>query len=395
MASQAVAMRPAGLQQRAAAARGAAAAAAAPPAAAPMAAVRQRRRSVQVRAQTAAPGSSVLGKLARVFKEKAAQDLDRIRKGTSKTREKLGVIEELFTYWNLDDADETLEELEDALIMSDFGPKTAFKIVDGIRDKVMAGQLKTGEQIRAELKASIASLLQQRGGSSELALPEAKPAVLLVVGVNGGGKTTTIGKLANKFASEGAKVVLAAGDTFRAAAAEQLEEWARRSGAEIVRAQGEKARPDTVLYQAVDTAVKSGADLVLCDTSGRLHTNWSLMDELAKCKRSITKRLPEAPHEVLLVLDGTTGLNMLNQAKEFNETAKEFNETVQLSGIILTKLDGTARGGAVVSVVDELGVPVKFVGVGEGIEDLQPFDPLSFVDALFPEGSAAAESEAA
>ncbi|PRW61060.1 cell division chloroplastic isoform A [Chlorella sorokiniana] len=388
MASQAVAMRPAGLQQRAAAARGAAAAAAAPPAAAPMAAVRQRRRSVQVRAQTAAPGSSVLGKLARVFKEKAAQDLDRIRKGTSKTREKLGVIEELFTYWNLDDADETLEELEDALIMSDFGPKTAFKIVDGIRDKVMAGQLKTGEQIRAELKASIASLLQQRGGSSELALPEAKPAVLLVVGVNGGGKTTTIGKLANKFASEGAKVVLAAGDTFRAAAAEQLEEWARRSGAEIVRAQGEKARPDTVLYQAVDTAVKSGADLVLCDTSGRLHTNWSLMDELAKCKRSITKRLPEAPHEVLLVLDGTTGLNMLNQAKEFNET-------VQLSGIILTKLDGTARGGAVVSVVDELGVPVKFVGVGEGIEDLQPFDPLSFVDALFPEGSAAAESEAA
>ena len=299
--------------------------------------------------------------------------------------------------------------------MSDFGPKTAFKIVDGIRDKVMGGQLKTGDQIRAELKQSIASLLQQRGGGSELALGDAKPAVLLVVGVNGGGKTTTIGKLANKFGSGGAKVVLAAGDTFRAAAAEQLGEWARRAGAELVRGESDKARPDTVLFQAVESAVRSGADLVLCDTSGRLHTNWSLMDELAKCKRSIGKALPGAPHEVggraggrrlargagaecwewglvlqhaglqqhrqqpclplhlaaspsyrptapampacllcppaclpalplqvLLVLDGTTGLNMLNQAKEFNET-------VQLSGLILTKLDGTARGGAVVS----------------------------------------------
>lgn len=293
------------------------------------------------------------------------------------------VIEQLFAYWNLEDADKTLEELEDALIMSDFGPKTAFKIVDGIRDKVMAGQLKTGKQIRTELKASIAQLLQQRGGSSELAIEGSKPAVLLIVGVNGGGKTTTIGKLAHKFSSGGARVMLGAGDTFRAAAAEQLEEWARRSGAEIVRAQSDKARPDTVLFQAVDTAVRSGADLVLCDTSGRLHTNWSLMDELAKCKRSITKCLPDAPHEVLLVLDGTTGLNMLNQAKEFNET-------VELSGIILTKLDGTARGGAVVSVVDELGVPVKLVGVGEGIDDLQPFDPLTFVNALFPDGGAAA-----
>lgn len=161
--------------------------------------------------------------------------------------------------------------------MSDFGPKTAFKIVDGIRDKVITGQLKTGDQIRSELKASITALLQARGGSPELALPEAKPAVLLVVGVNGGGKTTTIGKLAHKFSSEGAAVVLAAGDTFRAAAAEQLEEWARRAGAQIVRADSDKVRPDTVLYQAVDSAVKSGADLVLCDTSGRLHTNWSLM----------------------------------------------------------------------------------------------------------------------
>lgn len=264
--------------------------------------------------------------------------------------------------------------------MSDFGPKTSFKIVDQIRQQVQDGQLKTGDEIRAALKSSIVKLLVERGPTTELQLAEAKPAVVLVVGVNGGGKTTTIGKLAHKFATQGASVVLAAGDTFRAAAAEQLEEWAQRSQAQIIRAPNEKTRPDTVLYQAVDTAIASNADIVLCDTSGRLHTNWSLMDELAKCKRSITKRLDDAPHEVLLVLDGTTGLNMLNQAKEFNEA-------VQLSGIILTKLDGTARGGAVVSVVDELGVPVKFVGVGEGIDDLQVFDPERFVDALFPESS--------
>lgn len=249
--------------------------------------------------------------------------------------------------------------------------------MDSIREAVRAGKLRTGDQIRAELKASIVTLLQQRGGDTALALGDAKPAVLLVVGVNGGGKTTSIGKLAKKFANEGASVVLAAGDTFRAAAAEQLAEWAQRSGGQLVRADNAKARPDTVLYQAVQQAVSSGADVVLCDTSGRLHTNLDLMEELVKCRRSIGKCLEGAPHEVLLVLDGTTGLNMLNQAKEFNEA-------VGLTGIVLTKLDGSARGGAVVSVVDELGVPVKFVGVGEAIEDLQPFDPESFVDALFP-----------
>lgn len=269
--------------------------------------------------------------------------------------------------------------------MSDFGPRTALKIVDEIREEVRAGRLTSGDQIRAALKASIVHVLRSRGGDTELALGDAKPAVLLVVGVNGGGKTTTIGKLAAKFTAGGAAVTLAAGDTFRAAAAEQLEEWARRAGADIVRPASDTTRPDTVLYQAVDAAVASGADVVLCDTSGRLHTNYSLMDELAKCRRSVGKRLPGAPHEVLLVLDGTTGLNMLNQAKEFNEA-------VGLTGVILTKLDGTARGGAVVSVVDELGVPVKFVGVGEGIDDLQPFDPEAFVDALFPAAPDAAQA---
>jgi fused signal recognition particle receptor len=261
--------------------------------------------------------------------------------------------------------------------MSDFGPKTSFKIVDAIREQVRAGELTTGAQIRAALKASIVALLRARGGATDLVLGDAKPAVLLIVGVNGGGKTTTVGKLANNFVAGGAAVILAAGDTYRAAAAEQLGEWASRSGAELVRAEGPKTRPDTVLYQAVDRAVRGGADVVLCDTSGRLHTNADLMDELAKCKRSVGKACGGAPHETLLVLDGTTGLNMVNQAREFNEA-------VALTGLVLTKLDGSARGGAVVSVVDELGVPVKFVGVGEAIEDLQAFDPESFVEALFP-----------
>lgn len=317
--------------------------------------------------------------MARVFKEKAQQDLDRIVKGTSKTREKLGVVEELFAYWNLEDADKELEELEDALIMSDFGPKTSFKIVDEIREKVRDGELKTGPELRSALKASIAHVLRSRGGEGRLDFGDAHPAVLLIVGVNGGGKTTSIGKLASKFSSEGAKVVVAAGDTFRAAAAEQLEEWARRSNAELVRGEGTKARPDAVLYKAVQTAQMNGADIVLCDTSGRLHTNADLMEELAKCKRSVGKAQNGAPQETLLVLDGTTGLNMLNQAKEFHETLGG------LTGIILTKLDGTARGGAVVSVVDDLGVPIKFVGIGEGVDDLEPFDVDVFVEALFPE----------
>mmetsp|Transcript_43145 Transcript_43145/g.137785 ORF Transcript_43145/g.137785 Transcript_43145/m.137785 type:complete len:203 (-) Transcript_43145:36-644(-) len=200
----------------------------------------------------------------------------------------------------------------------------------------------------------------------------------MVVGVNGGGKTTSIGKLAHRLSVEaGAKVLLAAGDTFRAAAGEQLGVWAERTGATMA-PYTLKQRPDAVLYEATALANKGDVDVLLCDTSGRLHTNYNLMEELAKCKRSIGKVMDGAPHEVLLVLDGTTGLNMLRQAQEFNET-------VGITGLVLTKLDGSARGGAVVSVVDELGIPVKFVGVGEKIEDLQTFDPESFVEALFPE----------
>ena len=203
--------------------------------------------------------------------------------------------------------------------------------------------------------------------------------VVLVVGVNGGGKTTTIGKLAHRLAQAGARVLVAPGDTFRAAAGEQLAVWAERAGASFYEPP-EGARPHTVLYGAVDAAVtgKAACDVVLGDTSGRLHTNSGLMTELAKVKQAVTKRLPEAPHETLLVLDGTTGLNMLPQAREFHAA-------VGLTGLVLTKLDGSARGGAVVSVVDELGLPVKFVGVGESIEDLLPFDAAAFVASLFPD----------
>lgn len=322
-------------------------------------------------------GPSLIQKVARVVREKASEDFDRIVKGTSKTREKLGVLEEIFTYWNLEDVDDELEELEDALIVADFGPKTAFKIVDTVRQTIREQGISDGTQIREILKSIICDVFRDRGGTTQLNLSSDGPTVILVVGVNGGGKTTTIGKLANKFSEEGASVLMAAGDTFRAAAGEQLDEWARRSSSRIIKAENENIRPDSVLYRAVDEALADEIDLLLCDTSGRLHTNWNLMEELAKCKKSISKRLQGAPHETLLVLDGTTGMNMLNQAKQFNEA-------VGLTGIILTKLDGSARGGAVLSVVDELGLPIKFVGVGEDIKDLQPFDPDAFVSALFP-----------
>ena len=229
------------------------------------------------------------------------------------------------------------------------------------------------------LKQAIELLLQARVGSSELSF-SSQPGVILVVGVNGGGKTTTIGKLAHKFTREGARVLVVPGDTFRAAAGEQLAVWAQRAGAAF-HEPPEGARPSTVLYTAMDDVLtgRTQCDIILGDTSGRLHTNANLMEELVKVKKTVTKRYPGAPHETLLVLDGTTGLNMLPQAREFNAA-------VGLTGLILTKLDGSARGGAVVSVVDELGLPVKFIGVGETIDDLQPFDAKAFVDALFEQG---------
>eukprot|EP00775_Hariotina_reticulata_P014342 gene14342-14438_t len=331
-------------------------------------------------ATEASPG--LLAKLGRVLREKAAGDYDRFFKGTSKTRERLGLVEELLTFWSLEDYEDTLEELEEALITADFGPKTALTIVDGLREGLKAGSIKTADDMRAAIKQQVMDLLEpaakasSSGKASELQL-QGEPAVLLIVGVNGAGKTTTIGKLAHRLSKEGARVLLAPGDTFRAAAAEQLAVWAKRAGAKIGTFK-EGGRPGGVLAAACnDAKQQKDIDVVICDTAGRLHTAYALMEELANCKKSIGNVLPKQPCETLLVLDGTTGLNMLNQAREFNDT-------VPLTGLILTKLDGTARGGAVVSVVDQLKLPVKFIGVGETPEDLQPFDARTFVDALFP-----------
>ncbi|KAL8119132.1 cell division protein FtsY homolog, chloroplastic [Apium graveolens] len=315
-------------------------------------------------------------KLGRLIKEKAKSDVDKLFSGFTKTRENLAVIDELLLYWNLSDTDRVLDELEEALLVSDFGPKITIKIVESLRDDIYAGKLKSGSEIKDALKKSVLDLLTSKGLKTELQLGFRKPAVIMIVGVNGGGKTTSLGKLSSRLKKEGAKILMAAGDTFRAAASDQLEIWAERTGCEIVVADKEKAKASSVLSQAVKRGKEEGFDIVLCDTSGRLHTNYSLMEELVSCKKVISKVVAGAPNEILLVLDGTTGLNMLPQAREFNEV-------VGVTGFILTKLDGSARGGCVVSVVDELDIPVKFVGVGEGVDDLQPFDAEAFVDAIF------------
>ncbi|KNA15041.1 hypothetical protein SOVF_101950 [Spinacia oleracea] len=315
-------------------------------------------------------------KLGRLIKEKAKSDVEKVFSGFSKTRDNLAVIDELLLYWNLADTDRVLDELEEALLVSDFGPRITMKIVESLREDILAGKLKSGPEIKAALKKSVLEFLTKKGSKTELQLGFRKPAVIMIVGVNGGGKTTSLGKLAHRLKKEGAKILLAAGDTFRAAASDQLEIWAERTGCDIVVAEKEKAKAASVLSQAVKRGKEGGFDIVLCDTSGRLHTNYSLMEELIACKKAVGKVVSGAPNEILLVLDGTTGLNMLPQAREFNEV-------VGITGLILTKLDGSARGGCVVSVVDELAIPVKFVGVGEGLEDLQPFDAEAFVDAIF------------
>ncbi|KAK1560296.1 hypothetical protein Q3G72_024839 [Acer saccharum] len=315
-------------------------------------------------------------RLGRLIKEKAKSDVEKLFSGFSKTRDNLAVIDELLLYWNLADTDRVLDELEEALLVSDFGPRITVKIVESLREDILGGKLKSGSEIKEALKKSVLDLLTKTANKTELQLGYKKPAVIMIVGVNGGGKTTSLGKLAYRLKNEGAKILMAAGDTFRAAASDQLEIWAERAGCEIVMAKDANAKASSVLTQAVKRGKEQGFDIVLCDTSGRLHTNYSLMEELIACKKAIGKIVSRAPNEILLVLDGTTGLNMLPQAREFNEI-------VGITGLILTKLDGSARGGCVVSVVDELGIPVKFVGVGEGVDDLQPFDAEAFVNAIF------------
>ena len=296
---------------------------------------------------------------------------DKIKEGLSKTRSALGgTLGGLFSGFSEID-DDFYDELEECLILADLGVDTALKAVDQLRKAVKEQHLKTTEEAKTALKQILVQMLQV--GDTALNL-STTPSVVLVIGVNGVGKTTTIGKLATHLVGEGKRVLLVAGDTFRAAAADQLESWAQRSGASIVR-QHEGADPASVVFDGIQSAKAKGADVILIDTAGRLHNKQNLMNELGKISRIVERELPDAAREVLLVLDGTTGQNGLIQAKQFKEIAG-------VTCVALTKLDGTAKGGIVIAVADGLGLPVKYVGVGEKAEDLMPFEAEAFVDAL-------------
>ncbi len=296
---------------------------------------------------------------------------EKIKSGLSKTRDALSsTLGNVFTASEIDE--DFYEELEESLIMADLGVDTAVKAADRLRKAVKEQYLKTAEEARQALKDILVDMLSVGDTALDLA---SKPAVVLVLGVNGVGKTTTIGKIATRLVNEGKNVLLVAGDTFRAAAADQLEIWAERSGAAIVR-QSEGADPASVVFDGIQSAKAKGVDVILIDTAGRLHNKQNLMNELNKIRRIVDRELPNASKEVLLVLDGTTGQNGLIQAKQFKETAG-------VTALALTKLDGTAKGGIVIAVSDSLQIPVKFVGVGEQAEDLIPFEAQSFVNALF------------
>ena len=296
---------------------------------------------------------------------------DKIFSGLSKTRGNLAELEELFQDYAPDNED-FYDELEELMVLADVGAATAEQVVYLMKKKTWEDRYRRGDEARAGLIQVLKKLLDV--GSTELKL-DTKPSVILMVGVNGVGKTTTIGKLAHQFRERGKKVMLVAGDTFRAAAAEQLGIWADRAGADIVRHE-EGSDPAAVVFDGISAAKARGSDVVIIDTAGRLHNKANLMNELAKIRRIIDRELPEADVETLMVLDATTGQNGLVQAKQFLETAG-------ITGIVLTKLDGTAKGGIVFAIANELKLPVKYVGVGEGMDDLIPFNPETFVTALF------------
>jgi fused signal recognition particle receptor len=294
----------------------------------------------------------------------------RLRENMSKTREALGAELQATMFERLDD--EAFERLEEALIYADVGAPTTASIVERLEGEAASGDLETGEDLTRRLRELLAETATVANDTIDLT---AKPTVLLMVGVNGTGKTTTIGKIAWHLRNElGLSVMLAAGDTFRAAAAEQLEVWAERAGCEIVRG-AEGSDPGAVVFDAIEAATARGHDIVLVDTAGRLHTQQHLMNELTKVRRVIASKLDGAPHHTLLSVDATTGQNGLRQAMLFRESVK-------LDGIVLTKLDGTAKGGIALAIAQELGLPVQLIGIGEGIEDLRPFDASDFASAI-------------
>ena len=267
--------------------------------------------------------------------------------------------------------EELLEELEEVLIMSDVGTETSLKIIATLRDKIKKENIQEEAQVKQALKDIIKDILDKEDSSLKL---ETVPAVILVVGVNGVGKTTSIGKIANRLKKSGKKVIVAAADTFRAAAVEQLEVWANRAGCDIVKKE-EGSDPASVVYDAIAKAKETNADILICDTAGRLHNKKYLMDELEKIKKVIDRELPNASKEILLVLDATTGQNAIMQVKAFKET-------VDITGLVLTKLDGTAKGGATIGIVEENHLPIKFIGVGEQIDDMEVFNSEEFVNAF-------------
>ena len=296
---------------------------------------------------------------------------DKLKQGLSKTKSSFDEkINNVFSNFRKVD-EELLEELEEALIMSDVGVETSTKIISNLRDRIKKEKIEDEQDVRQALREEIKKILDEVDNSLKL---ETTPAVILIVGVNGVGKTTSIGKIANRLKQDGKKVVVAAADTFRAAAVEQLEIWANRAGCDIVKKE-EGTDPAAVVYDAIKITKEKKADVLICDTAGRLHNKKYLMDELVKIKKVIDKELPDASKEILMVLDATTGQNAISQVAAFKET-------VDITGLVLTKLDGTAKGGVVIGIVSENKVPVKFIGVGEQIDDMEIFNSTDFVNAL-------------
>lgn len=295
---------------------------------------------------------------------------DKLKQGLGKTKSSFDEkLNQAFSVFRKVD-EELLEELEEILIMSDIGMETSVSMIANLKERIKRENIKDVEDVKQALREEMAHILDI---DSSLHL-ETKPSVILVVGVNGVGKTTSIGKIANRLKKDGKKIVIAAADTFRAAAVEQLEIWAKRSGCDMVKKE-EGADPASVVYEAINITKEANADILICDTAGRLHNKKYLMDELAKIQKVIDKELPDCSKEVLIVLDATTGQNAISQVKAFGETTP-------LTGIVLTKLDGTAKGGVVLGIVDENKLPIKFIGVGEQIDDMELFDPKDFVKAI-------------
>ena len=296
---------------------------------------------------------------------------DKLKQGLSKTKQSFNdKVNNVFSTFRKVD-EELLEELEEALIMSDVGVETSTKIISKLRDRIKKQNIKEAEEVKQAFREEIKNIFDEVDNSLHL---DTKPSVILVVGVNGVGKTTSIGKIANRLKKDGKKVVIAAADTFRAAAVEQLEIWANRAGCPIVKKE-EGADPASVVYDAIRKTKEENADVLICDTAGRLHNKKYLMDELEKIKRVIDKELPDASKEILLVLDATTGQNAILQVQAFKET-------VDITGLVLTKLDGTAKGGVVIGITNENHMPVKFIGVGEQIDDMEVFNSEDFVKAI-------------